>query len=163
MTTIVTQDAPAAHTGPDTPGQHENKHRSVAEEENTSGTTIGSVQQADKKNETVTVRNGCYYPWETGLEKDTAMQGLIDDAMKAWDTDPKDPNYPCGKIENGGAVTIYIKYEWDQNKEHNPIDRTLKKAGRRWGKERPPDQQKFISNCVRTLQEKLNLIKHEAT
>ena len=155
MATIVTQDAPAAHTGPDTPGQHESKHQSVTEEENTSGTTIGSVQQADKKNETVTVRNGCYYPWETGLEKDTAMQGLIDDAMKAWDTDPKDPNYPCGKIENGGAVTIYIKYECVQNKEHNALDGTLKKAGRKWGKERPPDQQKFISNCVRTLQENL--------
>ena len=79
-----------------------------------------------------------------GIGERHRLQGLVNDAMKVWDTDPKDPNYPCGEIENGGAVTIHIKYEWESNKKHPPIERTLKEAGRRWGKDRPPDQQEFI-------------------
>ena len=62
MTTIVTQDTPVTHAEPDTSGQHEHKNQDVTEEENTSGTTVESVQQANKKNETITIRNGCYYP-----------------------------------------------------------------------------------------------------
>ena len=159
MTTISAQDTPAPLTGPDTPVRQ--RGESVADKENTSDTTNKPVQQADKENETVTVKNGCYYPWKTGLENDTAMQGLVNDAMKVWDTDPKDPNFPCGEVENGGAVTIYTKYEWESNKKHPPVERALKEAGRRWGKERPTDQQEFIKKCVRALQEKMNLTKEE--
>ena len=159
MTTISAQDTPAPLTGPDTPVRQ--RGESVADKENTSDTTNKPVQQADKENETVTVKNGCYYPWNTGLENDEAMQGLVNDAMEAWEADPEDPNFPCGKLQNGGAVTIYIKYKWEANEKHLPVDRTLKDAGRRWGKKRPPDQQEFIKKCVRALQEKMNLTKEE--
>ena len=84
------------------------------------------------------------------------MGELIADVMVARGMNEENPDYPCGKVANGGAITIYTKYEWDQHKEHDAIDATLKKAGRKWGKMRPPNQQKFMSKCVQTLQEKLN-------
>ena len=83
--------------------------------------------------------------------------------MEAWDSDPEDPDYPCGKKANGGAVTIYVKYGWDQHEDHDAVDTVLKKAGRKWGETRPPRQQTFMATCVRTLQETLDLTKINAS
>ena len=133
----------------------------MANKESASDTTNKPLQQTNKENETVTVKNGCYYPWDTGLETDDAMQGLVNDAIKAWSTNPDDPSYPCGAIENGGAVTIYLKYEWETKENHSPVDKALREAGRKWGQDRPPEQKEFMKKCVRALQEKMNVTKEE--